>query len=88
MACTTLTVERHEFRLAADVDISALKGRVLDAVVTGASFVDVPTAERGVVAALVRPGDHVTISTTPDVEADPDAWSDLVIAVDLEDWAR
>jgi hypothetical protein len=88
MACTTLTVERHDYRLAADVDIVALKGRVLDAVVTGASFVDVPTAERGVVSVLVQPGDHVTVRTTPDVEADPDAWSDLVIAVDLEDWAR
>jgi hypothetical protein len=64
MACTTLTVERHDIRLAADVDIVALKGR------------------------LVQPGDHVTVRTTPDVEADPDAWSDLVIAVDLEDWAR
>ncbi|ROP73480.1 hypothetical protein EDF18_2844 [Frigoribacterium sp. PhB107] len=88
MASTFLAVGRHEYRLAADADVSALKGRVLDAVVTGASFVDVPTADRGVLAVLVRPGDHVAVGTIDDVELDPDAWSDLVIAVDLEDWAR
>jgi hypothetical protein len=88
MACTFLTLGRHEYRLSADADVADLKGRVLDAVVTGPSFVDVPTAERGVVAVLVRPADHVIVRTTDDVELDPDAWSDLVIAVDLEDWAR
>jgi len=88
MPTTILTVEGHEFRLATGADLAALKGRMLDAVVAGASFVDVPTADRGVVAVLVRPGDHVTVRTTPDVEPDADAWSDLVIAVDLEDWAR
>ena len=88
MASTFLTLDRHEYRLAADADLAALKGRLLDAVVIGASFVDVPTAERGVVSVLVRPGDHVTVRTALDVELDPDAWSDLVIAVDLEDWAH
>jgi hypothetical protein len=88
MACTTLNVDSHEFRLAADADVAALKGRVVDAVETGASFVDVPTADRGVVAVLVHPGDRVTVTSTADVEPDPDAWSDLVIAIDLEDWAR
>ena len=88
MACTTLSVERLEFRLAADADVTALKGQVVAAVVSGVSFIDVPTADRGVVAVLVHPGDRVTVTTTPDVEHDPDAWSDLVIAIDLEDWAR
>jgi hypothetical protein len=88
MACTILSVDRHEFRLATGTDLAQLKGLVLDAVVMGAAFVDVPTADRGVVAVLVRPGAHVTVTSTPDVEPDADAWSDLVIAVDLEDWAR
>ena len=88
MSRTTLTIDGHDYLLSEAVDVTDLKAVLVSAVSTRPSFVDVATVDHGVVSVLVSSSTRVRFRSTAVAELDSDEWSDLVIAIDLEDERR
>lgn len=71
MLITKLHVDGHQFALASDTDVPALKHQIVDAIKSAADFVDFHTAGHGSVSILVTSRTTATLETV-DVSDDDD----------------
>ena len=84
MIVTTLHVDGRAYLLAAGQDVEGLKGAIVEAVTSGARFVDFETASQGAVSLLAAPGIAVRVEVR---ELDDDGRDDQPVVVDFDAYA-